>query len=315
MNTEQLDSIMRSSGAVAWGVATAEPVDSEAWERRERWISDGNNAGMEYLDRYPGVRRDPRNLLGEARSVIVAAYSYYPSRRQPAYAPQFAWYAYGRDYHEVVRARLERVASRLDEVYAGARFRICVDTAPLMERYWAVKAGVGFIGRNAQLIVPGHGSACFLGEIVTTIPLPASTPSEGACPDGCDLCIRACPGGAISRECTVDARRCLSYLTIEHRGAFTDGMPQLGRRIYGCDACQSACPLNRGISPTDIPEFSPSEALMSLTDSDIATLTPERFSSIFSHSAVKRAKLAGLLRNLSALTPRYTGPPFEDEIQ
>ncbi|MDE5895734.1 MAG: DUF1730 domain-containing protein, partial [Muribaculum intestinale] len=141
MNTEQLDSIMRSSGAVAWGVATAEPVDSEAWERRERWISDGNNAGMEYLDRYPDVRRDPRNLLEEARSVIVAAYSYYPSRRQPADAPQFAWYAYGRDYHEVVRARLELAASRLEEVYAGARFRICFDTAPLMERYWAVKAG------------------------------------------------------------------------------------------------------------------------------------------------------------------------------
>lgn len=316
MNAMPLDSIMRSTGAVAWGVARAESVDSEAWERRERWISRGNHAGMEYLDRYPDVRRDPRNLLEGARSVIVAAYSYYPSRRQPAYAPQFAWYAYGRDYHEVVRARLEQAASAIAEVYDGASFRICVDTAPLMERYWAVKAGVGFIGRNAQLIVPGHGSACFLGEIVTTIPLPASTPSEGACPDGCDLCIRACPGRAISRECSVDARRCLSYLTIEHRGPFPDNIPPLGRRIYGCDACQSACPFNRGIPPTDIPEFSPSEALMSLTDSDIATLTPERFSSVFSHSAVKRAKLAGLLRNLSALTPRSAaGPPSEDKIQ
>lgn len=326
----QLDGIMRSAGAIAWGVAAAVPVDDEAWERRNRWIAGGCNAGMDYLDRYPDVRRDPRNLLEGARSIIVGAFSYYPSQRQHPSAPQFAWYAYGRDYHEVLRTRLQQAADTIAAMRPGATFRICVDTAPVMERYWAVKAGVGFIGRNAQLIVPGYGSACFLGEIVTDIPLTPSAPCTLACPDGCDLCIRACPGHALSQNltavrppsgsttdvaitesprpyATVDARRCLSYLTIEHRGPLPEGAPHPGRRIYGCDTCQTVCPFNRHSQPTAIPEFAPSPALLSITDADIAALTPEAFSTLFRHSAIKRAKLAGLLRNLAAISK----PPSE----
>lgn len=304
----QLDGIMRSAGAIAWGVAAAMPVDDEAWERRNRWIAGGCNAGMDYLDRYPDVRRDPRNLLEGARSIIVAAFSYYPSQRQHPSAPQFAWYAYGRDYHEVLRTRLQQAADTIAAIRPGATFRICVDTAPVMERYWAVKAGVGFIGRNAQLIVPGHGSACFLGEIVTDIPLTPSAPCTLACPDGCDLCIRACPGHALSPDTrSVDARRCLSYLTIEHRGPLPEGAPHPGRRIYGCDTCQTVCPFNRHSQPTAIPEFAPSPALLSITDADIAALTPEAFSTLFRHSAIKRAKLAGLLRNLAALSKPPSG--------
>lgn len=302
-----LDGAMRRAGAMAWGVARAEPVADEAWELRQRWLAQGWGAAMGYLDRYPDVRRDPRLLLDGARSIIVAAFNYYPGRRQPAAAPQVAWYAYGRDYHEVVRDRLRRAADALAAGNAAPRFRICVDTAPLMERYWAVRAGVGFIGRNAQLIVPGHGSACFLGEIVTTLELPLSAPSTARCPDGCDRCLRACPGGALARlagAAAVDARRCLSYLTIEHRGPLPADAPPLGRRLYGCDACQAACPLNRDAAPTTLPELAPDPVLLALTDGDIAALTPERFAALFRHSAVRRTRLDGLLRNLAALDPR-----------
>lgn len=296
-----LDDIMHAAGALRWGVAQARPVDSDSWERREKWLRDGMHASMDYLGRYPEVRRDPRNLLDGAKSIIVAAFNYFPATRQRSDAPQFAWYAYGRDYHEVVRTRLESVVASLSARFPDATFRICVDTAPLMERYWAVKAGVGFVGRNAQLIVPGHGSACFLGEIVTTLSLPPSTPCTLSCPEGCDRCIRACPGHAIAGDSTIDARRCLSYLTIEHRGPLPTDAPAPGRRIYGCDTCQSVCPLNSEAVPTDIEEFRPTDSFLSLTDNDIASLTPPDFSRIFSHSAVKRTKLAGLLRNLEAM--------------
>ncbi len=299
-----LDKLLCECGALAWGVAQADTVDGSALSLRDSWLQAGNHAGMEYLERYSELRADPRLLLPGAQSIIVAAFNYFPSQRQPAAAPQFAWYAYGRDYHDVLRTRLSNVAETLGAAYPDAQFRVCVDTAPVMERYWAVKAGVGFIGRNAQLIVPGHGSACFLGEIITTIAFTPSQPCAQSCPEGCDRCIRACPGHAIGTDSTVDARRCLSYLTIEHRGPFPDDAPPLGRRIYGCDSCQTACPLNADARPTTIPEFMPKESFLSLTDDDIATMTQEDFSTLFSKSAIKRTKLAGLLRNLSALRPR-----------
>jgi epoxyqueuosine reductase len=299
-----LDILLHDCGALAWGVAPAAPVDSEALKRRYRWLADGKNAGMDYLERYSDIRANPDLLLPGAQSIIVAAFNYYPAQRQPATAPQFAWYAYGRDYHDVVRKRLSSVVDALAAEHPDESFRICVDTAPIMERYWAVKAGVGFIGRNAQLIVPGHGSACFLGEIVTTLPLAPTQPCTLSCPEGCDKCVRACPGHAIAPDATVDARRCLSYLTIEHRGDFPADIPHLGHRVYGCDTCQSVCPLNANATPTAIPEFRPSDAFLSITDDTLAALTPEGFSALFSRSAVKRAKLAGLLRNLRAGTRR-----------
>ena len=298
-----LDKLLCECDALAWGVAQADTVDGSALSLRDSWLQAGNHAGMEYLERYSELRADPRLLLPGAQSIIVAAFNYFPSQRQPAAAPQFAWYAYGRDYHDVLRTRLSNVAETLGAAYPDAQFRICVDTAPVMERYWAVKAGVGFIGRNAQLIVPGHGSACFLGEIITTIAFTPSQPCAQSCPEGCDRCIRACPGHAIGTDSTVDARRCLSYLTIEHRGPFPDDAPPLGRRIYGCDSCQTACPLNADASPTTIPEFQLRPALMSITDNRIANMTQTEFSAMFAHSAVKRTKLTGLLRNHAALQP------------
>lgn len=207
-------------------------------------------------------------------------------------------YARGDDYHEVVRERLSAMADEISGLWGGDT-RVCVDTAPLRERYWAMKAGLGFIGRNNHLIIPGHGSYFFLGEILTTLRFHPDTPLETGC-GNCHRCIDACPGGALTPDGAIDTRRCLSYLTIEHRGELPEGT-RLGNRIYGCDECQRACPHNRQAAATAERRFHPRPAIMSLTRDDIDSMTQEQFSTIFSHSAVKRAKLAGLKRNLRYL--------------
>lgn len=291
--------LAREAGATAIGIADAVEIDRDAADAYSRWIADGRNGTMDYLARYGDVRRDPRLLLDGARSLIVTAFNYMPPRRQPDGVPRFADYALGTDYHEVVRERLGRFAGAIRDQWGGET-RICIDTAPLMERYWAVRSGLGFVGRNSQLILPGRGSRFFIGTVITTTHFAPDAPCTLTCGD-CRRCVMACPGRAISSDgdrAAFDARRCLSYLTIEHRGPLPDGV-RLGNRIYGCDACQDACPHNRHAMPTDVPEFLPRPSLMALTAPDIAAMSPEQFSAIFRHSAVKRTKLAGLQRNLT----------------
>ncbi|MDE7389160.1 MAG: DUF1730 domain-containing protein, partial [Muribaculaceae bacterium] len=207
-------------GAVACGVAEAAPVSPEAIEIYSRWIADGRHADMDYMTRYPDVRSDPRLLLEGARSLIVCAFSYFTD--EPFGLP-VALYARGRDYHEVVRERLSALASRLTETYGGTT-RVCVDTAPLRERHWAIRAGIGIQGLNNQIIVPGAGSYVFLGTILWTQPLEPTPPLSAAHCGRCGRCVEACPAKALSADgSALDARRCLSYLTIEHSGAFPAG--------------------------------------------------------------------------------------------
>lgn len=289
---------MRAAGATVYGIAKAEPVDNLAAERYRKWIDGGNAAGMDYMTRYGDVRDDPRLLLDGARSLIVAAFSYCQPRLQPADAPQFATYAYGRDYHDVLRSRLTPVTRYIESTWGGTT-RICVDTAPLRERYWASRAALGFIGRNNQLIIPGRGSYFLLGTILTTVHFTPDEPCTMTCGD-CRACVDACPGSAISGYGCIDARRCLSYLTIEHRGDLPAGT-RLGNHIYGCDECQRACPHNRHALPGDIGELHATDEFLSLDRSAIASMDQDEFRRIFGKSAVKRTKLAGLLRNLTAL--------------
>lgn len=280
------------------GFARAEPVEPSAVGEYDRWLSGGNNGGMTYLERYGDLRADPRLLLPGACTVIAVAVNYHHAGRQPAGAPEIASYAHGDDYHEVVRGRLDLLAAYIREQWGGET-RVCVDTAPLRERYWAVRAGVGFRGRNGAVIVPGVGSFCFLGAILTTVEFPADEVLTETC-EGCGRCVRACPGRAIMSDGTVDARRCISYLTIEHRGELPSGVTT-GNRLYGCDCCQQVCPHNRDIPVTGIEAFGLRPAIAALTRDSVAEMTQEQFSVIFRHSAVKRAKLVGLLRNLRHL--------------
>lgn len=287
-------------GACRAGVARLGPVPPEVTEAYSTWLAQGRHASMAYLERYADVRANPALLLDGARSILVCAFSYFPATRRKASLPHIAFYAYGQDYHDVLRKRLQPVAEKIRTLFPGSECRICVDTAPLFERYWAVRAGVGFTGRHSQLIVPGIGSYVLLASVITTAELEPDSPSTLACPPECRRCIDACPGKAIGADRHITAGRCLSYLTIEHRGPFADGTDTAGH-LYGCDSCQTACPFNTEARPTEIAEFTPSETILNITPQQIADMTPEEFSSAFRHSAIKRARLDGLRRNAEAV--------------
>lgn len=286
-------------GIVRIGVAPARPVPVSVTDGYDRWISCGHHAGMEYLERYPSVRRDPRELLPGARSVISCAVSYYHTERQRDGLPVIASYAHGDDYHEVVREMLEALAGRVTERYGGST-RVCVDTAPIHERYWAVASGVARRGLSGLVIVPGAGTYCFLAELITTVMFEPTDPLPDTLCEGCRRCVDSCPGHAIGGDGCIDASRCLSYLTIEHRGDLPSGL-STGGRLYGCDTCQAVCPHNRDLTPCHNSRFDMRPVYDTLTAGRIASLTRDEYAAIFRRSAIKRAKLSGLQRNLRHL--------------
>ncbi len=281
------------------GIATIAPVEDIAQKQFDSWIEKGFHGEMHYLNKYHDVRQNPEFLLPSARSIIVCAINYHPQQKQSANAPQIASYALGKDYHEVVKAKLSILADFIRSNFGGET-RVCVDTAPLRERYWAVKAGVGFIGRNNQLIIPQKGSYFFLGEILTTLDFFPDKPCTQSCLN-CGACIKQCPTRAIKLDGSIDARLCLSYLTIEYRGELPEDLP-LGNRVYGCDTCQTVCPHNFNAPSTKIVEFLPSKKLLELDQQAMEEMTQEQFSAIFRHSAIKRTKYSGFMRNINYIT-------------
>lgn len=293
-------------GFVGCGVARAGRVSKEEEESFLAWLEKGHQADMAYMSRYTDMRLDPRLLLPGAQSILCLALSYVPRRTLPEGEPQIAAYALGKDYHDVMKARLFALAGALG--LKTEQFKACVDTAPILERYWAEQAGLGFRGRNQQLIVPGHGSMCFLGELVVTLPVDHyDAPLARRC-GSCHRCVDACPTGAIpasGQSSDFDARRCLSYQNIENRGPLAPGIAKaMGNTFYGCDRCQQACPYNRGLPPTEAAEFQPSEELASMTRRQWLQLSLDDYRRLFKGSAVKRAKYKGLMRNIrAALTP------------
>lgn len=328
MDAGKLSQMLTDAGACAVAFAPLRPVDHHAWERYSRWIATGGHASMAYLANHSEIRRNPALLLDDGQqpggTVVCAAFAYASDVTFRPGALRIARYALGDDYHEVLRRRLQPVA---DAILAatGHPARICVDSAPILERYWAVQSGLGFTGRNRQLIIPGIGSHIFLAELVTRAEFPPyGTPVDMQCPDGCDRCLRACPNHALTasnrqprrgshgeavfnrltESCGFDARRCLSFQTIENRGEIDADLTVPRGRFYGCDICLEACPLSRPSRPvTVLPEFQPREALTRLTAETVTALTPASYSLLFRHSPIRRAKLAGLLRNLRALNP------------
>lgn len=280
-------------GFVRFGVAGIEAVEDKAVDEYDRFISEGRNGQMSYLANYRDIRINPALLVPEvaACSVIAVAASYYT----PVQFNNLRWarYALGDDYHDVIRNKLAPLAKELAD--NGFAARICVDTAPLRERYWAEKAGLGTIGENGLLLTDA-GSYVLLGFIITDAALPADKPLEKPLCSHCGACRKACPSGALRCESGFDARRCNSYKTIEFRGEFS-GETALGNRIYGCDICQEVCPVNRNPEPAVWKEFMPRPAILGLSREDILEMKQEQFSMIFRNSAIKRTKLAGLVRN------------------
>lgn len=308
----QLESFIKSRakelGFAACGISNIEPADSEACFF-DRWIGSGYNAGMKYMENHRDLRLQPTGLLEGAKSIISVALNYYPEQRLPANAPHIAYYAYGKDYHIVVKAMLtelwESVTGFLSANQPGmeASARVFTDSAPILERYWAWKAGLGWIGKNCNLIIPGAGSFFFLGEIVTTLSLEADTPQEERC-GSCRRCLDACPTKALEAPRRLDANRCFSYLTIENREDIPLQLAKgLDGRLFGCDTCQTVCPWNKFAKPTHIEAFKPSEALYSLDFETLRGFSKEDYNRIFAKSAVKRAKYEGLVRTIKHLIP------------
>jgi epoxyqueuosine reductase len=287
---EQLRQWALDTGAEFCRFAKVDSVDSNAVAIYRDWLSKGRNGTMTYMERYDDVRNNPALLLEGAQTLMVCLFNYNPDAKRMPGAPRIADYALGSDYHDELRTRLSAVTAKMAETY-GATSRICIDTAPLRERYWAARAGLGFIGKNNQLIVPTRGSAYFIATIITTLQVEPDAPCTHSGCGNCRACVDACPTHALIGDGSCDTSRCLSYLTIENR----DELPadiNLAGNLYGCDICRLACPYNRLSMPSNIEAFKPREAVLSLTLDDWLNMEPETFRTIFRKSAVKRAKLA-----------------------
>lgn len=303
--SQQIKQEAQRLGFDACGIAQVAPADTEALYF-DQWIAEGCHAGMKYMENYRDIRLNPAGLVDQARSVISVALNYYPKIRQEPDAPRVSFYAYGEDYHTVVKDKLRLLWQYIVEITdadlaLSISARAFTDSAPILERYWAWKAGLGWIGKNTNLIIPGKGSFFFLGEIVTTLELDYDTPQKSRCGQ-CTRCLDACPTGALERPHKLNAAKCLSYLTIEHKGEIPDEEAgRLENRLYGCDTCQEVCPWNRFATATPVEAFHPNPALLSLKKEDLQFFSREEYNRIFARSAVKRAKYEGLIRTINHL--------------
>lgn len=305
IDTKQLKAEAHRLGFSACGVAPAEPVDEQTALRFKEWIAAGKQGEMNYLTNYTDKRLNPALLMEGAQSMVCVALNYYPARLlDDRKQYEFARYAYGKDYHEVMKARFALLLDALQQL-AGRPLtaRLFCDTAPVLERYWAARCGLGWIGKHTQLVIPRAGTHFFLGELLLDVPFTDyDRPLPSRC-GNCTRCIESCPTRALEQPYTLNASRCLSYLTIEYRGGTLPptAAHAMGNCIYGCDRCQQACPWNRFATPTSVPEFAPTDAFMQLTKSQLEQLTPEAYRLLFKGSAIKRAKYEGLMRNVRAV--------------
>lgn len=273
-----------------------------------KWIAQGNHASMEYLAKHEPIKRSPRNLMPEAKSMLVVSLNYYQPFEYKPGEPRIARYALGRDYHRVVRQKLQRLLKWAKQKYAGLEGRVCVDSAPLLEREYAQRAGIGWFGKNTMLIDSRRGSWFVIGSLLLNYDLAPSKAAYGGC-GTCTKCIEACPTGAIVKHngrWQVDSRRCISYLTIEHKGDFTEEQSKMvGTWTFGCDVCQEVCPFNeqRESQPlraqeTSEPDFLERRKWPSLKQ--ILELDKTTWDTLTAGSPVRRAGFDGLLRNAMA---------------
>lgn len=295
----------RELGFDACGIAKAMPVEKNIAESFKASLEQRDFADMHYMYEHVDMRLNPCLLMPGVKSVICVALNYAPKDRLSEESYQIADYALGKDYHDVVKKKLWKLAGILNDDAA----RCFCDTAPVLEHYWAQQAGLGWVGKNHQLIIPHAGSRFFLGEIFTTIELSPDPPASSHC-GTCHHCIDACPTHALIPTnhqegnyppTRLVSEKCLSYQTIENRHDLaTDAVRCLGNRIYGCDECQRACPWNRFSRPTTVKEFQPKEELMNMKKEDWQHLTEDEYRVLFKGSAVKRTKYSGLMRNIKA---------------
>lgn len=282
------------------GISPARFLEEEA-PRLENWLNQNMHGQMGYMVNHFDMRLDPRLLVPGAKSVVSLMLNYYPEEQQEEGIPKISKYAYGEDYHKVIKRKLKELINTLKEQVGDVNGRAFVDSAPVLDRAWAKNSGLGWIGKNGNLINKGAGSFFFLAELIIDLDLEYDGPVKDYC-GTCTRCIDACPTDAIVEPFVVDGSRCISYFTIELRDAIpADQKGKFENWAFGCDICQDVCPWNRFSIPTRVAEFAPNKEGLNLTANDWEEMTEEVFGRVFTKSALKRAGFNGIKRNVEFL--------------
>jgi len=283
------------------GISRAEKLVDEERHLAD-WLGKNHHGSMAYMEHHAEKRVDPTKLIEGAQSVISVILNYYSEKRQhDPEAPVVSKYAYGEDYHDVIRSKLHQLLDFINTNVTPAEGRGFVDSAPVLDRTWAARSGLGWVGKNSNLISPVKGSFFFIGSLIVNIPLYCDKPIPDFCGD-CNRCINACPTNAILAPKIIDARKCISYLTIENKGEIgSEFHGQLANRVFGCDICQDVCPWNHKAIPHHTKELRPVPGLLEMTKEDWNNLDEDTYQKRFKKSAIKRAKFAGLKRNVEFL--------------
>ncbi|MBS1643921.1 MAG: tRNA epoxyqueuosine(34) reductase QueG [Bacteroidetes bacterium] len=289
-------------GFMACGIAKAERLDDDA-RRLESWLNKGFHGEMGYMERNFELRVDPTKLVPGARSVITMMMNYYPTQQQNSSAPFISKYAWGEDYHDIIRPKLNELLAFIRANIGAVEGRGFVDSAPVLERAWAVKSGLGWVGKNGNLLNKQTGSFFFLCTLITDLELQADPAFSTDHCGTCTRCIDACPTGAIEGPAIINATKCISYLTIELKDSLMpSGFEHRDDNwMFGCDVCQDVCPWNRFSHSNSEPAFEPIPEILHLSKSAWEQLSEEEFRRIFKKSPIKRSKWTGVLRNLKAI--------------
>jgi epoxyqueuosine reductase len=307
MLPEQSAALIKSEalrlGFMACRIAKAVPLDDDA-RRLEAWLNKGYQGSMGYMEHHFDLRIDPAKLVPGAKSVVTLLMNYFPAEQQQANAPLIAKYAWGQDYHDVIRAKLNALLAHVKATIGDVAGRGFVDSAPVLERSWAVRSGLGWIGKNGNLLNPKTGSFFFIATLITDLELPADAPFTTDHCGTCTRCLDACPTGAIVSPAVVDANKCISYLTIELKDALMpSGFEHRNDSwAFGCDVCQDVCPWNRFSKPHNEPAFEPISEVLNLSTAEWSRLSEEAFRKVFKSSPIKRTKWKGIMRNIEAIS-------------
>ena len=285
------------------GISKADFLNHEA-KNLENWLSNSYHGKMDYMNNHFDKRLDPRLLVDDAKSVVSLLLNYYPAENQKTDSDfKISKYAYGEDYHNVIKDKLKELFEFIQSEIGEVGGRVFVDSAPVMDKAWAKKSGLGWIGKNSNLIHPKHGSYFFIAELILDLELSPDGPIKDYC-GTCTRCIDACPTDAIVSPYVVDGSKCISYLTIELKDAIlpNEFKGKMDNWMFGCDVCQDVCPWNRFSKPTSEASFSPHDNLLKMSKTDWKDLTEDVFRELFRNSAVKRTKFSGLKRNIDFLS-------------
>jgi epoxyqueuosine reductase len=299
--TQLIKDTAKKLGFQSCGISKARFLAEEE-ARLSQWLSQKKQGEMAYMENHFDMRLDPRKLVDGAKSVISLSYNYFTSEKQSdPNAPKISKYAYGEDYHFVVKNKLKSLLAIIQTEIGNVNARVFVDSAPIMEKVWAQQAGLGWVGKNANLINQQNGSFFFLAEIIIDIDLSYDAPVTDHC-GTCTKCIDACPTEAIVAPYVVDGSKCISYFTIELKNEFPKEVKgKFDNWMFGCDICQDVCPWNKFAKPHQEKLFEPSTALLSMNKKEWEEITAETFQVLFKNSAVKRTKFEGLKRNINWL--------------